>query len=39
VFKSKEHRDEVNKKVMEEMSEKYKDAKGFSGDKKSNRRA
>jgi uncharacterized protein YbaA (DUF1428 family) len=27
VFKSKEHRDEVNKKVMEEMSEKYKDAK------------
>jgi uncharacterized protein YbaA (DUF1428 family) len=29
VFKSKEHRDEVNKKVMEEMSEKYKDAKDF----------
>lgn len=25
VFKSKEHRDEVNKKVMDEMSEKYKD--------------
>jgi len=30
VFKSKKHRDEVNKKVMEEMSEKYKDAKDFS---------
>lgn len=27
VFKSKEHRDEVNKKVMEESSEKYKDQK------------
>ena len=25
VFKSKKHRDEVNKKVMDEMSEKYKD--------------
>lgn len=25
VFNSKEHRDEVNKKVMEEMNEKYKD--------------
>jgi uncharacterized protein YbaA (DUF1428 family) len=25
VFKSKEHRDEVNKKVMEEMSEAFKD--------------
>ena len=30
VYKSKEHRDEVNKKVMDEMSEKYKDAKDFS---------
>lgn len=30
VFKSKQHRDEVNKKVMDEMSEKYKDAKDFS---------
>ncbi len=30
VFKSKEHRDEVNKKMMEEMNEKYKDAKDFS---------
>jgi uncharacterized protein YbaA (DUF1428 family) len=30
VFKSKKHRDEVNKKVMDEMSEKYKDAKDFS---------
>lgn len=29
VFNSKEHRDEVNKKVMDEMSEKYKDAKDF----------
>jgi len=29
VFKSKEHRDEVNKKVMEEMGEKYKDLKDF----------
>ena len=27
VFESKEHRDEVNKKVMDEMSEKYKDQK------------
>lgn len=27
VFKSKEHRDEVNKKVMDEMNEKYKDNK------------
>lgn len=27
VFKSKEHRDEVNKNVMGEMNEKYKDAK------------
>ena len=26
VFESKKHRDEVNKKVMEEMNEKYKDA-------------
>lgn len=26
VFNSKEHRDEVNSKVMEEMNEKYKDA-------------
>lgn len=30
VFKSKQHRDEVNKKVMDEMSEKYKDTKVFS---------
>jgi uncharacterized protein YbaA (DUF1428 family) len=30
VYKSKQHRDEVNKKVMDEMSEKYKDAKDFS---------
>ena len=30
VFESKQHRDEVNKKVMDEMSEKYKDAKDFS---------
>lgn len=29
VFKSKKHRDEVNKKVMDEMSEKYKDQKDF----------
>lgn len=28
-FNSKEHRDQVNNKVMEEMSEKYKDAKDF----------
>lgn len=27
VFRSKQHRDEVNKKVMDEMNEKYKDAK------------
>lgn len=30
VFESKEHRDEVNKKVMDEMGEKYKDMKDFS---------
>lgn len=30
VFKSKQHRDEVNKKVMDEMNEKYKDAKDLS---------
>lgn len=30
VFKSKQHRDEVNKKVMDEMNEKHKDAKDFS---------
>lgn len=30
VYQSKQHRDEVNKKVMEEMDEKYKDAKDFS---------
>jgi len=30
VFNSKEHRDEVNKKVMEEMSESYKDKSDFS---------
>jgi uncharacterized protein YbaA (DUF1428 family) len=30
VYKSKQHRDEVNKRVMDEMSEKYKDAKDFS---------
>lgn len=29
VFKSKEHRDEVNAKVMEEMGEKYKDMTDF----------
>jgi uncharacterized protein YbaA (DUF1428 family) len=29
VFNSKEHRDEVNKKVMEEMSENYKDQSDF----------
>lgn len=29
VFNSKEHRDEVNKKVMEEMSESYKDKGDF----------
>lgn len=29
VYKSKEHRDEVNKKVMDEMDEKYKDHKDF----------
>jgi uncharacterized protein YbaA (DUF1428 family) len=30
VFNSKEHRDEVNKKVMEEMSESYKEQSDFS---------
>lgn len=30
VFKSRKHRDEVNKKVMDEMNEKYKDQKDFS---------
>ena len=30
VFESKKHRDEVNKMVMDEMSELYKDAKDFS---------
>ena len=30
VFNSKEHRDEVNKKVMEEMSETYKEQSDFS---------
>lgn len=30
VYKSKQHRDEVNKKVMDEMNEKYKDTKDFS---------
>ena len=30
VFKSKEHRDEVNKKMFDEMNEKYKDVKDFS---------
>ena len=29
IFESKEHRDEVNKKVMEEMSESYKDMADF----------
>lgn len=29
VFKSKEHRDEVNKKVMKEMDEMYKDQANF----------
>lgn len=30
VFESREHRDEVNKKVMEEMSENFKEEDGFS---------
>lgn len=30
VFNSKEHRDEVNKKVMEEMNESYKEQSDFS---------
>lgn len=30
VYKSKKHRDSVNKKVMDEMNEKYKDVKDFS---------
>lgn len=30
VFESREHRDEVNKKVMDEMNEQYKDQKDFS---------
>ncbi|KKR51037.1 MAG: hypothetical protein UT84_C0003G0032 [Candidatus Curtissbacteria bacterium GW2011_GWA1_40_16] len=30
VFRSREHRDEVNKKVMDEMNEKYKDQKDMS---------
>jgi uncharacterized protein YbaA (DUF1428 family) len=30
IFESKEHRDEVNKKVHAEMEEQYKDAKDFS---------
>jgi uncharacterized protein YbaA (DUF1428 family) len=30
VYESKQHRDEVNTKVMDEMNEKYKDAKDFS---------
>jgi uncharacterized protein YbaA (DUF1428 family) len=30
VYESKQHRDEVNKKVMDEMNEKYKDAKDMS---------
>ena len=29
VFESKQHRDEVNKKVMDEMNEKYKDQTDF----------
>lgn len=29
IFESKEHRDEVNKKVMEEMDEAYKDQSDF----------
>jgi len=29
VFESKQHRDDVNKKVMAEMNEKYQDAKDF----------
>ena len=29
-FNSREHRDEVNKKVMEEMSESYKEKSDFS---------
>jgi len=30
IYKSRQHRDEVNKKVMDEMSEKHKDHKDFS---------
>lgn len=30
IYESKQHRDEVNTKVMEEMGEKHKDAKDFS---------
>lgn len=30
IYKSRKHRDEVNKKVMAEMDEKYKDHKDFS---------
>jgi uncharacterized protein YbaA (DUF1428 family) len=30
VYKSRQHRDEVNKKVMDEMNEKYKDQKDMS---------
>ena len=30
VYRSKKHRDDVNKKVMNEMNEKYKDTKDFS---------
>lgn len=30
IYKSKKHREEVTKKVMDEMSKKYKDAKDFS---------
>lgn len=29
IFKSREHRDEVNKKVIDEMNEKYKDQQDF----------
>lgn len=30
IYESKQHRDEVNKKVMDEMNEKFKDQKDFS---------
>lgn len=39
VFESKQHRDEVNKKVMEEMSEQYKDSEMSAMPMDSNRMA